>query len=139
MPTPSRAPASPTTFQSQRGRYAGSCLATPSTTSTCCGSATTSLLRRRRNGRQAQHAFRYRVHLLLRERDGEVLPLRPDWEQIPVVRVVGIARLAWRVQADRVIPILGVGDDLQGTTRGLIVAATRGAHRGAVAASRSEE
>ena len=85
---------------------------------------------------EPRHAFRDRVHLLPRVGEREVPAPRPQLEQVAVVRVVGVAGLPRRVEADRVIPVLGVGDDLERAAGRLVVAVAGGADGRAVAAAR---
>src|SRR5713101_7044058 len=86
--------------------------------------------------RQHQPLLRHRFDSWTAVRDREVLPARPQLEQIAVMRTGRIARLAWVVQAERVVPVLGVRDDLQRAAGRLVVGAAGRAHSVAVAAAR---
>ena len=67
----------------------------------------------------------------------KIFSTRPQLIQVPVMRIVDVAGLARAIQPDRIIPILRVDDDLEGSTRNLVVAAPTGRRdREAVPAAR---
>ena len=62
--------------------------------------------RGRRGGRQRRGPLGHRFDLGARVGHREVAALGPQVEQVAIVRIVGVARLAGRVQADAVVPVL---------------------------------
>lgn len=62
---------------------------------------------------QDEVLFGDRLDLLSRERDREIFALRSHLEQVAVVHVVWIARLAWIVMTDKIIPVFSVSNDLE--------------------------
>src|ERR1041384_119783 len=55
--------------------------------------------------------------------DGEVPVVGPEGKEVAIVRAVGVAGLAGRVDADGSLPVAQVHDDPERRPRGLVVAA----------------
>src|SRR6185503_17708405 len=71
------------------------------------------LLARTSRGFEPRRAFLCGVDLRFRVDEREVTAARPQLEEIAVVRVGGVADLARRVDGDRGVPVVGVGDHLE--------------------------
>src|SRR5437762_1118301 len=77
--------------------------------------------RGRRPGAHDEALLRRRLDLRARVEDREVLSPGPGLEQVPVVPARGVAALAGVVEAERSVPVGGVGDDLERAALGLVV------------------